>query len=383
MVIGLALAVATATAMYVTLFRSSPTTPSTATPPGNHIAKYKVTALRQLVTFAVVGAPDTVQIDPHGKIVVVSSESGQIGAWSTSNSRPIPGFTAIPDGAPAHSGGPVSPVFSPDGKKFSFIEPSSNSEVADVWNVTTGQVISVPLAVISSTFTPEYAIPGPGKLMADSYPNGTLGLTIMTTGAPDTLLTINRSGGVAYRIGEPVFSPDGKTIAIGDNLGMIHLVDVPGKRLSARLTAEKIYNSQANLNGMSDMDINTITFSPDSRRVACGNENGIIRVWDAATGRNAVTFNAGGITASGAAIASPVKTLVFSPDGKTLVTADNTDGALAVWDAASGHEVAMLHAATGKVVSAAFRADGTLIVATASGHRIRIWAVRPGIAANP
>jgi WD40 repeat protein len=232
MVIGLALAVAAATIMYVTFFRPSPAIPSPTTSPGNHIAKHEITTLRQVVTFAVVGSPDTVQIDPRGKIVVVSSENGQIGAWSTSNSRPIPGFTAISDGASAHSGGAVSPAFSPDGKSFSFIELNGDSEVADVWNVTTGQVISVPLADISSTFTADYAIPGPGELLADSYPNGTLGLTTMTTGAPDTLLTINRSGGVAYRIGEPVFSPDGKTIAIGDNLGMIHLVDVPGKRLS-------------------------------------------------------------------------------------------------------------------------------------------------------
>jgi WD40 repeat protein len=81
-----------------------------------------------------------------------------------------------------------------------------------------------------------------------------------------------------------------------------------------------------------------------------------------------------------------VKTLVFSPDGKTLVTADNADSAVAIWDTASGQRVATLEAGTGNVASAAFRANGTLIVATISNnakyHRIEIWTTAQSLTAS-
>ena len=73
-----------------------------------------------------------------------------------------------------------------------------------------------------------------------------------------------------------------------------------------------------------------------------------------------------------------MNTLIFSPDGKTLITSDNADSTLAVWDVASRRKVATLNAGAGNVASAAFTADGKLIVATtsnsASGQRIEIWA---------
>jgi hypothetical protein len=162
----------------------------------------------------------------------------------------------------------------------------------------------VPLPVTSSTYPPSYpsyAAPGPDGLIATSYPDGTLRIAAMATGLPDAMLLVKRAAGIGYALGEPAFSPDGRTIAVSDDLGKIYLVNVPGKHLAAALVAEKIYNTEWNLNGMSSMDIDTITFSPDSKRVACGSENGIIRVWDVATGRNVFAFNLSGSASGGAA----------------------------------------------------------------------------------
>jgi len=218
--------------------------------------------------------------------------------------------------------------------------------------------------------------PGPNGLTAVEYSNGTLGLA-PATGLPDTLAIVHGAPGIGSRLGEPTFSPDGRAIAVSDDLGVIHLINVPGRRLAVVLTAEKIYNNEPIMNGVLSKEIDSVTFSPDSKRVACGTESGIIRVWGVTTGRNVSTFNVNG-SASGGADARPVKTLIFSPDGKTLITSDNADSTLAVWDVASGRKVATLNAGAGNVVSAAFTADGKLIVATtsnsASGQRIEIWA---------
>jgi WD40 repeat protein len=371
MTIGLTLAAVIAAAMYVTLFRQQ-------APTAQHVATNKAVAFHQLAKFTVASVPDSVQLDPHGKIVVVT-DSGQVSGWSTTSGRRFSSFATVPDSTPAGSRYLTSLMFSPDGKEFSVLDRGGSDEVAYVWDVATGHATPVPLDV-SSPVSPFYAAPGLNGLIAASYSNGTLGLAAMPTGQPDAVFWVNRAAGIGYEISEPVFSPDGKTIAVSDNLGRIYLVNIPGKRLAMALTAEKMYNIGNSINGLSPpLDIDSITFSTDSKRIACGSESGIVRVWDVATGRNVSTFNVNG-SASGSAAARPVKTLVFSPDGKMLVTADNADSTLAVWDVASGHKITTLTAGTGNVASAAFATDGTLIVATtsdsASGHRIEIWATK-------
>jgi WD40 repeat protein len=152
-------------------------------------------------------------------------------------------------------------------------------------------------------------------------------------------------------------------------------VNVPGKRLGAALTAEKIYNPEG-ANGMSSLDIDSVAVSPDSTLIARGTASGIIRVWDVATGQNVAAFNVNG-AASGDAAARPAKTPIFSPDGKTLVTADDADSTLAVWDVVSGHQVATLNTGRGAVASAAFTATGTMVAATtgksATADGIGLW----------
>ena len=54
----------------------------------------------------------------------------------------------------------------------------------------------------------------------------------------------------------------------------------------------------------------------------------MIKVWDAATGREALTFR--GHT-------NTVHDVVFSPDGRRIVSGDY-DGVIKVWDAVTGQE---------------------------------------------
>jgi hypothetical protein len=91
MIVGLTLAAAVAAAMYLTLLR----VPASAAP---QVASQKAITLRRLAEFALAGAPDSVQLDPDGKIVVVVSGNGKVNAWSMSNRRQQHSLASVPDG---------------------------------------------------------------------------------------------------------------------------------------------------------------------------------------------------------------------------------------------------------------------------------------------
>ncbi len=67
--------------------------------------------------------------------------------------------------------------------------------------------------------------------------------------------------------------------------------------------------------------IATIAFAPDSRTLASGSEDAIVRFWDVASGREAGRFDAG---------PGPIQSIAYSPDGKTLAIVARF--ALRLWD---------------------------------------------------
>jgi WD40 repeat protein len=66
-------------------------------------------------------------------------------------------------------------------------------------------------------------------------------------------------------------------------------------------------------------------YSPDGRRLATGNMDGTVKIWDAESGRELLTL--GGQR-------YPVGRVAFSPDGSRLVVAGGDAGTVTVWDAA-------------------------------------------------
>src|SRR5262245_6589926 len=69
-----------------------------------------------------------------------------------------------------------------------------------------------------------------------------------------------------------------------------------------------------------------VAFSADGKRVASAGRDGVVKVWDAATGKEALTLK--GHT-------NQVLRVCFSPDGKHVASAA-ADNDVIVWDAATG-----------------------------------------------
>jgi WD40 repeat protein len=74
---------------------------------------------------------------------------------------------------------------------------------------------------------------------------------------------------------------------------------------------------------------------------------------------------------------APVRALAVSPDGKTLA-AGGDDGAIQLWEAASGKPVRKLTGATDWLLALAFSPDGKTLAAGGHDGQLRLWDVASG-----
>ena len=155
------------------------------------------------------------------------------------------------------------------------------------------------------------------------------------------------------------FSPDGKKILSRCEPGGICLRDAATYTEIRRL---EIPGNWANI----------AVFSPDGHTLASANDyywgseygSGIVRLWDVETDTEiGILWEHIGA----------VKSLSFSPDGRTLATAGSVDGAVRLWDVETLTEIAILRGHTGWVNSITFSPDGKTIVSGSNDRTVRLW----------
>jgi WD40 repeat protein len=114
-------------------------------------------------------------------------------------------------------------------------------------------------------------------------------------------------------------------------------------------------------------------FSPDGRLLAIAGQDGVARVWDTGTGREALPplRHAGG-----------VNMVAFSPDGRRLLTASE-DGTAQQWDAVTGARVGPPLRHLGAVYSATYSRDGRRIATASADRTARIWSAASGAPLTP
>jgi WD40 repeat protein len=161
-------------------------------------------------------------------------------------------------------------------------------------------------------------------------------------------MSSSRSGGFPAN-SFAALSPDGKTVVWGSGDGNLQFMQPQG-------------------GGWRQMQVgrvNHAAFSPDNKLLATANTDKIIRVWDAANGKEVRKFTAAN---------EEPGLLAFAGDGKTLVSAGKKDAVLRLWDVATGKELKQVSGPRGGALrSLALAPDGKK-VATASGDgRMRYW----------
>ncbi len=116
-------------------------------------------------------------------------------------------------------------------------------------------------------------------------------------------------------------------------------------------------------------ELASFAFSPDSRMIAAGGTDGIIKLWGS-DGRDIINKFRGQHTGSVLAVA-------FSPDGQVLASA-GADKTLKIWRVADGQELRTLQGHTEAVQSVAFSPDGRMLVSGSRDQTVRLWRVSDG-----
>ena len=251
-------------------------------------------------------------------------------------------------------------------------------------------------------------------------PDGLVRLTDVRTGRE--LATLNEINTGTHPSSSMVFSPDGKTVALGSS-GKIHLWNTEiGSGLDISLLDEN--NDQNNLNngnGNDDLafppgamfhlmpNISALEFSPDGKKLVSGTMDGRVQMWNTETGVELTPFLAGpnmdeavnqdpittlALSSSGTLLAvgseekirlfgssqqprlkdvpHSTKSLAFSPDD-TVLLAGLRNGRIELFDMTTGKKINTLSGHTSTVEVLVFSPDGKTLVSTGQDGTILVW----------
>jgi len=128
------------------------------------------------------------------------------------------------------------------------------------------------------------------------------------------------------------------------------------------------------LNYVSDQSLMTLTdpcglwsplFSRDGKRIICHSGDGVVKVWDAATGSEAGTLGRGPY---------PTWLMEVRDDGKYVAAYDGPGAnTIKIWDLEKGGEPISLEGLEKQVDAVAWSPDGTRIASGSRDNSIRIW----------
>jgi RNA polymerase sigma factor (sigma-70 family) len=176
-------------------------------------------------------------------------------------------------------------------------------------------------------------------------------------------------------------SPDGKLIASGHDRGSLRLWDAAtGKQLRV-LEGRRLYTNGSDA-------LLAVVFSPDGKLLATRSGGSIfrdnsIRIWDTATWQQIRSF--GGFKLNrdrGSGNANPFFDLVFTPDGKALLTGpgDNEDKThfLNLFDVQTGQLLRQFKGHQAKVTCFTIAPDGQTAATGSADKTVRLWSLTTG-----
>jgi WD40 repeat protein len=282
---------------------------------------------------------------PDGKVIVTGCVDGTVRFWDSSTGRPL--------GPPIKVGKYVYCVaFAPEGKSIVIGTGTDGRDgAAYIWDVSSGEKLAGPLThddtVFSVAFNPD------GTTFVTGCRDGNTQLWQRETNRPQGAPMWHRQG--VYTV---LFSPDGATI-----------VTKPRDELSAVLW-ERASGQRKGTPLWHQGPVDCVALSPDGMTALSGAVDETIRVWDIGRNRSRPLdpnqrSRRSVDTASQDQPRLPdyflKKTVVYSPDRKTVLTSDGNRIAR-LWETSSGRPLGAPLRHARNVRTVAFSPDGRKVV---------------------
>ncbi len=244
-----------------------------------------------------------------------------------------------------HSSAVKSVTFRPDGMMLSSVGTDGS---ITLWDLAANQEYPFPREKLGqvrcAAFCPD------SKILATANLIGAVTLHNLVTRESHILRDAHNTSAGAASL---AFTPDGATLAVGQQDGQITLWDVGTGR-----------NRQA-LAGHTGFVV-SLAFSPDGATLASSSRDHSVRLWDLPAGQG--RFVLGGRP-------NTISILVFSPDGRFLVLGDRVSPVIRFWEVTTGCEHAVSEGLESNLVAVAISPDGATVVAADFHGLVTFWDV--------
>lgn len=294
---------------------------------------------------------NAVAFSNDGKLLATGTGSNTIKLWDLITGRLVRTFTG-------HRSTVWSVAFSSDNKTLA---SGSKDKTIKLWEIATGKELRTLSGhsddVFSVAFSPD------GKSLASGSWDKTIKFWEVATGQEVQTLS-----GHSNRLTAVAFSPNGKTLASASDDHTVRLWDVATGKLSQTLS------------GHTEL-VRSVTFNKDGRTLASASWDNTIRIWDLVTGRElrSLTARPDRIKSVGPGMVAPTisNSVVFSPDGKTLLSGNN-DATIITWDVATGRQLRIMYGHSDHIGAVAFRADGRTLASIGNDQTVELWDANSG-----
>jgi WD40 repeat protein len=305
-----------------------------------------------------------VALSPDGRLLAVGygrgPNNGAVKLWDTATGKEkadLRGERRLPDTLALPLAVVESVAFSPNGKLL-LATTTTNRQAAVLWDVATEEQ-RVPLEPF--VLDTRNVVLGPdGRSLAGARyfwkqgPRDTVVLDKLEVKVWDVATGAERASASVARqsVSTVAFSPDNRTVAWADTA--LRLWDTTTGR-------QRVLHEGKEWLGHA-------TFSPDGRTLAADawdrqRQEAAVRRWEVKTGKELAGLKAR---------EGHIRALVFSPDGKTLVTASG-DQSVRLWDVATGEERTRLRGHTTPVPALTFGSDSKTLATGSEDGTVKLW----------
>ena len=301
------------------------------------------------------GAGDTGKISIWAIPSGTGSQAADLAGWGAD----VPQYQLL-----GHTDRVTAAAFSPVGRRLA---TGSLDRSVLLWD------LPAEMAADATSITPALALPGNGSAVTDIAfsPDGARLATVagsavrvwdVSGGAIDAPMMTYIPRGVTYEAAPlaVAWNPRGGQLAVGLGGGIVHVVDSERGTLLATLTGQR------------DLVLD-LAYSPDGTRIATANADHTAQVWTVQAAAQQTEPLAATELFTLRGHAAGIARIAFSPDGTRLVTGD-LEGVIRFWDAATGRATLDFPGQTDRISGLAFDPGGAYLAV--SGDAIHLYLLR-------